>query len=73
MTDSDGVERDLNDMCRHEPAWAANRIRHLTRVAEDAMHELLHVDAHMDDRVGVARRVALATGHRWPPYDTEEE
>lgn len=43
------------------------------RIAEEAMHELLNIDASMEDRVEVARKVAQAIGHRWPPYVVESE
>lgn len=39
---------------------------------EEAMHELLHVDASMNDRIEVAKKVATAIGHRWPPYEVCE-
>ena len=36
--------------------------------AESAMHELLHVDASMADRVAVAEKLAHVFGLPWPPY-----
>jgi len=41
--------------------------------AEAAMHCLCHVDADMSERVEVARALALAIGHPWPPYEDEED
>ena len=38
--DSDGKRRGLDEMCRHEPAWAANTIRHLRRLCDERQDEL---------------------------------
>lgn len=42
-------------------------------VAENAMHVLLHVDADMSERIEVAKTVAEAMGHKWPPYEGEDD
>lgn len=34
----------------------------------EAMHMLCYVDAHMNERVAVAEKLAKAIGHPWPPY-----
>ena len=34
----------------------------------DAMHELLNVDACMEERVEAAEKLAAVIGHQWPPY-----
>lgn len=42
-------------------------------LVEAAMHELLNVDAHMTERVEAAKGLAKVLGHKWPPYDGENE
>ena len=49
------------------------RLRDADDLMEEAMHALLYVDAHMNERVEVAKKLATAIGHRWPPYDDDTE
>lgn len=41
----------------------------LRAAALSAMHCLLHVDADITERIEVAKEVAEAIGHPWPPYE----
>ena len=54
-----------------EEAEALERLRE--HEAEDAMHCLCHVDADMSERLEVARALAVAIGHPWPPYDADDD
>lgn len=45
---------------------------HVRAAAEEAMHALLHVDAHMNERLEVAKAVAEALALPWPPYPVLE-
>lgn len=40
----------------------------MNALLEEAMHMLLYVDAHMNERIAVAKKIAHAIGHPWPPY-----
>lgn len=45
----------------------------LKALLEEAMHCLLHVDAHINERISVAKKLAEAIGHDWPPYEEKCE
>lgn len=45
----------------------------IVQAAENAMHVLLCVDSHIDDRIAAAKQIAEAIDHPWPPYPEDDD
>lgn len=69
---SSDLERALRLAGYAPPQSTAVSPEIIVRAAEEAMHALLHVDAHMSERTEAAKAVADAIGHPWPPYTDDE-
>ena len=57
-----------------KPSMLQQAYAKLEKASKTAMHALLHIDAHMNERVDAAKKIAEAIGHPWPPYpDAKDE